>query len=320
MGAACTNRKAVVLLIVVLLTAVAADILFVEGQFVGFYGLTCPRAEATVTQVVSDAVQRDPSIAAGLVRLLFHDCFVQGCDGSILLDRPGGEKSAVPNQTVRGYEVIDDAKAAVEAICPGVVSCADIVALAARDAVVLTGGPTWQVSTGRRDGRVSNVLTATISLPLPTLTTPVLTQIFLSHGLSQDEMITLSGAHTIGRAHCSAFSNRLALNDPTLDSAYAAELMAACPNANSQGTVPLDPTTPFTFDNNYFTNLAANRGLLTSDQDLFNNLGSQFLSNLDSTNANLWQVKFTAAMVHMSTLNVKIGALGEIRKNCRATN
>lgn len=62
---------------------------------------------------------------------------MQGCDGSILLDNPGGEKSAAPNQTVRGYEVIDAAKAAVEADCPGVVSCADIVALAARDAVVV---------------------------------------------------------------------------------------------------------------------------------------------------------------------------------------
>ncbi|KAI5073415.1 hypothetical protein GOP47_0011428 [Adiantum capillus-veneris] len=306
--------------LVALVAVVAAGGWGVHGQFIGFYGISCPRAEASVTQVVTDAFQRDPTIAAALVRLLFHDCFVQGCDASILLDNPGGEKSAVPNQTVRGYEVIDDAKAAVEAICPGVVSCADIVALAARDSVVLTGGPTWLVPTGRRDGRVSNGLAATVSLPLPTLTTPVLTQIFLSHGLTQDEMITLSGAHTIGRAHCSAFSNRLALNDPTLDSAYAAELRAACPSANSQGTVPLDPTTPFTFDNNYFTNLAANRGLLTSDQDLFNNLGSQFLSNLDSTNANLWQLKFTSAMVRLSTLNLKIGALGEIRKNCRATN
>lgn len=290
-----------------------------ECQFVGFYGVSCPRAETIVTQVVTDAFKSDPSIAAALVRLMFHDCFVQGCDGSILLDNPGGEKSAAPNQTVRGYEVIDAAKAAVEAECPGVVSCADIVALAARDAVVVTGGPTWQVPTGRRDGTVSNALTATVSLPLPSLTTPLLTQIFLSHGLSQDEMITLSGAHTIGQAHCSSFSNRLAANDPTLDSAYMAELRATC-NADANAAVPLDPVTPFTFDNNYFSNLAANRGLLTSDQDLHTNIGSQFLSNLDSTNGNLWQVKFTAAMIHLSTLNVKFGTLGEIRKNCRATN
>lgn len=67
--------------------------------------------------------------------------FAQGCDGSILLDptatNPITEKLAEPNLTLRGYEVIDAAKTTLEKICPYTVSCADIVALAARDAVVL---------------------------------------------------------------------------------------------------------------------------------------------------------------------------------------
>lgn len=67
----------------------------------------------------------------------FHDCFVQGCDGSILIDGANTEKTARPNLLLRGYDVIDDAKAQLEAACPGVVSCADILALAARDSVVL---------------------------------------------------------------------------------------------------------------------------------------------------------------------------------------
>ena len=63
----------------------------------------------------------------------------KGCDGSILLD--GGddsEKAAIPNlNSARGFEVIDTIKSSVEAACSGVVSCADILTIAARDSVVL---------------------------------------------------------------------------------------------------------------------------------------------------------------------------------------
>jgi hypothetical protein len=66
---------------------------------------------------------------------------IQGCDASLLLDSSGSivsEKRSNPNRdSARGFEVIDEIKAALEAACPGTVSCADILALAARDSTVM---------------------------------------------------------------------------------------------------------------------------------------------------------------------------------------
>uniref|UniRef100_A0A453APJ5 Peroxidase n=1 Tax=Aegilops tauschii subsp. strangulata TaxID=200361 RepID=A0A453APJ5_AEGTS len=64
----------------------------------------------------------------------------QGCDASILLSDTAtftGEQGAGPNAgSIRGMNVIDNIKAQVEAVCTQTVSCADILAVAARDSVV----------------------------------------------------------------------------------------------------------------------------------------------------------------------------------------
>lgn len=108
-----------------------------SGTRIGFYATTCPTAETIVRNAVNAGFSSDPRIAPGILRMHFHDCFVQGCDGSILISGTNTERTAGPNVNLRGFEVIDNAKTQLEAACPGVVSCADILALAARDTVVL---------------------------------------------------------------------------------------------------------------------------------------------------------------------------------------
>lgn len=66
---------------------------------------------------------------------------LKGCDGSVLLDDTtsfAGEKTAGPNlNSLRGFDVVDAIKSELEMACPETVSCADILAIAARDSVVL---------------------------------------------------------------------------------------------------------------------------------------------------------------------------------------
>ena len=72
-----------------------------------------------------------------MVMINHDEDFEQGCDGSILIAGASAERNALANSGLRGFEVIDDAKKQLEGSCPGIVSCADILALAARDAVGL---------------------------------------------------------------------------------------------------------------------------------------------------------------------------------------
>ncbi|KAJ0616651.1 putative peroxidase [Helianthus annuus] len=127
------------------------------GLQYGFYNGKCRTSdvEAIVRNTVYYKFLKDRSIAPALIRMQFHDCFVNGCDASILLDGPNSEKTAPPNLSVRGFDVIDAAKAAVESVCPGVVSCADIIVMATRDVISFSGGGRYSVQTGRRDGLVS---------------------------------------------------------------------------------------------------------------------------------------------------------------------
>ncbi|KAI0531193.1 hypothetical protein KFK09_000746 [Dendrobium nobile] len=289
-----------------------------------FYGSSCPNVFSTIRSVVQSAIASERRMGASLLRLFFHDCFVNGCDASLFLDDTSnftGEKNAIPNKnSARGFEVIDRIKTAVENVCPGVVSCADILAITARDSVVILGGPTWSVKLGRRDSRTASQSAANNNIPPATSSLSNLISKFSAQGLSTRDLVALAGAHTIGVARCTNFRARI-YNETNIDRSFAQLRKGNCPSSSGDNNIaPLDLQTPTSFDNNYYKNLVSLKGLLHSDQQLYSNgsTSSQVKSYVNSPSS--FSSDFVAAIIKMGDISPLTGSNGEIRKNCRKTN
>ncbi|PUZ56819.1 hypothetical protein GQ55_5G366900 [Panicum hallii var. hallii] len=302
----------------------------------GFYKKSCPRAEDIAREVVWARVAGNRELAAKFLRMFFHDCFVRGCDASVLLDSPTNtaEKNAPPNLSLAGFDVIDEVKAALERACPGVVSCADIVALAARDSVSFQYKRNlWEVETGRRDGTVSSDQEALADIPAPTSTFDILLSNFSSKGLGLQDLVVLSGAHTIGVGNCNLFSSRL-FNftgknnpsdiDPALNPSYARFLQGQCrrnlqdPNDNTT-VVPMDPGSSLSFDNHYFVNLKAHQGMFTSDATLLTNgRAANIVDKLQDPG--VFFDAFKNSIKRMGQIGMLTSANGQIRKKCNVVN
>ncbi|XP_066392798.1 peroxidase 2-like [Miscanthus floridulus] len=285
----------------------------------------CPKAETIVREAVKSAIDSNRGTGAGLIRLFFHDCFVQGCDASVLLNTTGSseptERASAPNLSLRGFEVIDAAKAALEAACPGVVSCADIVAFAGRDATFFLSGNNavdFDMPAGRYDGRVSLDSEALANLPPPFASLQLLKDMFAAKGLDTEDMVTLSGAHTVGRSRCSSFSDRLPPHASDMNAMLSGTLASQCNGGDT--TVAQDSVTPDGLDSQYYRNVLNHEVLFASDAAL---LASNQTADMVSANAftpGLWETKFKAAMVKMGRVGIKSNTDGEIRKKCWMVN
>ena len=186
------------------------------------------------------------------------------------------------------------------------------------------GGPSWAVPLGRRDSTTASLDGANSDLPGPSLNLTELIQSFANKSLSPRDLTALSGAHTIGRSHCSSFvSDRL--NTPSdINSGLAAFLRGQCPADATPGgndpTVMQDVVTPNKLDRQYYKNVLSHTVLFTSDAALMTSAETARMVVENAKIPGWWEDRFEKAMVKMAGIEVKTGDEGQIRKNCRAIN
>ncbi|KAL5202192.1 hypothetical protein ABZP36_013144 [Zizania latifolia] len=302
MATAAACRRAMLLMASVMAAAVISGAAPASGTTTSslqydFYASRCPKAEET------------------------------GCDASILLDptktNPQTEKTTIP---LRGYDAVNKIKAAVEAVCPGVVSCADIVAFAARDSAIVSGNFAFAMPSGRRDGLVSNAFDVLLGIPSPASHLQDLIIRFNAKGLSVDDLVILSGAHSFGLIHCSSVTGRLYPTvDPTMNATFADKLKKLCPppssgggnRAVSENQVSPDPNA---LSNDFFKNVISGQVMFTSDQTLTSRNDTATMVANNAGNPVAWMARFAAAMVKLGGIEVLTGTAGEVRKVCFATN
>ncbi|KAH7404994.1 hypothetical protein KP509_15G052700 [Ceratopteris richardii] len=88
---------------------------------------------------------------------------------------------------------MDEAKRALEQECPGLISCADIIQLAARHAVVQSGGPFYPLALGRRDGFIINGSLSSGELPGVDSMISSIIKIFRRKGFNEMDIVRLIG-------------------------------------------------------------------------------------------------------------------------------
>ncbi|KAF5197754.1 Peroxidase [Thalictrum thalictroides] len=223
------------------------------------------------------------------------------------------------------YEVIDEIKEALENFCTGVVSCADIIIMASRDAVTLSGGPNWEVKLGRKDSLTASQADSDKVMPSPRANATALINLFNKFDLSIKDMVALSGSHSIGNGRCFSIVFRLynqsgtGLPDPAIEPEYRAKLDSLCPVDGDLEVIGNLDATPFKFDNQYFKDLVNGRGFLNSDQTLYSldSRTKEFVVHF-SKDQEAFFAAFVEGMLKMGDL--QSGLPGEIRSYCRKVN
>ncbi|KAL3642557.1 Peroxidase 21 [Castilleja foliolosa] len=293
-----------------------------------YYKESCPTAEDIIKEKVKSLYDIHGNTPISWIRNLFHDCIVGGCDASLLLDTKNGvvsEKAASRSFGMKNFKYTNKIKEAVEKECPMTVSCADIVALSAKEGAILLGGPSIEMKTGRRDSKKSCFSLVDNSIPNHNDSVTSVLSTFLNIGINTEQTVALLGAHSVGRTHCVNLVHRLYPTvDPTLNPTKAEYLKRRCPheypNPRAVEYSRNDLETPMVLDNVYYKNLLKNKGLLRVDQELIYDIRTRpFVEKMADDN-DYFHEQFSRAMSILSENNPLIGDQGEIRKNCRLVN
>ncbi|WOH15312.1 hypothetical protein DCAR_0934849 [Daucus carota subsp. sativus] len=299
-----------------------------------YYAKTCPSFDKILLETITPKQQSNPTTAAATLRVYFHDCFVEGCDGSVLLN-PGAdgptERENPLNLDLPGdaFDVIVRVKTALELSCPGVVSCSDILAAATRHLIKQTGGPLYKLMLGKKDSRVSIAKNVDHNLVDEKVDFDTMYAPFSKKGFTiRDMVVLLGGGHTLGFAHCNRFASRIYKFsptqeiDPSLNPGFAQRLRQLCANytQNEGMSAFLDPVSPGKFDNNFFNNVMRGLDLLPSDHILLTDPRSKPMVEEYALDQNKFFADFSKSMEKLNVLDVKTGNAGEVRTNCFAVN
>nr|DAD27949.1 TPA_asm: hypothetical protein HUJ06_029417 [Nelumbo nucifera] len=288
-----------------------------------YYSKSCPKAEEIVKEEVMKLYEKHGNTAVSWVRNLFHDC-MESCDASLLLETANGivsEKTSQRSFGMRNFKYVNTIKQALETQCPMTVSCADIVALSAREGVVMLGGPHIAMKTGRRDARESHVAVINDFIPNHNDSMSLVLSRFQSIGIDAEGTVAL----LVGRVHCVNLVDRLYPNvDPTLNPNYSEYLKGRCqsPQPDPEAVIYArnDRETPMILDNMYYKNLLSHKGLLLVDQQLVSDpVTLPFVEKMASDNG-YFHDQFSRALLLLSENNPLAGDQGEIRKDCRFVN
>ncbi|KAK6133294.1 hypothetical protein DH2020_032957 [Rehmannia glutinosa] len=277
---------------------------------INYYRDSCPQAEDIIKEQVKLLYKRHKNTAFSWLRNIFHDCFVESCDASLLLDstrRVLSEKETDRSFGMRNFRYIETIKEALEGECPGVVSCSDILVLSARDGIV--GGPYIPLKTGRRDGRKSRA--------------DIVEQYLPDH--NESISVVLERCSQCGRTHCVKLVHRLYPEvDPSLNPDHVDHMLHKCPDPipdpKAVQYVRNDRGTPMKLANNYYRNILDNKGLLIVDHQLATDKRTKPFVKKMAKSQEYFFKEFGRAITILSENNPLTGTKGEIRKQCNLAN